>query len=623
MPTFEITSPEGKAYTVDGPDGTTPQQAYQVLQKYLAGGGLGAAKQTNASPQSAATTQDPSAPPPGYVLDKPQGNYFDQFDPKGNYFDQFDGKEASPQKKTIAVTAPNGATVEFPEGTDYATINSVMAQNFHSGPPAGYVLDKPQGSTLGGIAKSIGTGLVNGALGIAGIPAELAHLYAPNQNDPNPLGIAGLQAKAAPYLHTPQGALEETAAKIGEFAPAVIGGPETLGAKIATRAVAPAVASELAGKATEGTALQPWAEAAGALAGGIGAPAAMSKLAELGAARAASKALPSGEALLQQGSNQFQAARGMDIAVKPDFAKSTAADMRSALKDYDPEDSGVKDVFRKINRIDDLAAVPAGSAPRYNALIPANPVPMNEIENVRKQLSELRMSPDPTTRAAAKTALEKLTERQQALSPADVVSGDANAYASTMREAVGNYGAGKRSLVVRGKQDLADLNAGTAGSGANVDNATRQAIKQLARPINNTNVPVAKRLGFNDAEIEAIKNAATGTTIGNAARYLGKAAPTGIVSAAMAGGAGHLAGGPIGAVALPAAGYIAKKIGDLSTKRAVAALDAMVRSRSPLAAQVAVQLPPRVVQQLPKKSAAILAASQLGAAVRQQQQGNR
>jgi hypothetical protein len=37
---------------------------------------------------------------------------------------------------TITVTAPNGATVQFPDGTDHDTINGVMAQNFASGLPA-------------------------------------------------------------------------------------------------------------------------------------------------------------------------------------------------------------------------------------------------------------------------------------------------------------------------------------------------------------------------------------------------------------------------------------------------------------------------------------------------------
>jgi hypothetical protein len=38
MPTFEFTSPEGKRYTVSGPDGATKEQAFQVLQQQIAAG---------------------------------------------------------------------------------------------------------------------------------------------------------------------------------------------------------------------------------------------------------------------------------------------------------------------------------------------------------------------------------------------------------------------------------------------------------------------------------------------------------------------------------------------------------------------------------------------------------
>ena len=39
MPDFQFTSPEGKKYTVTGPEGATPEQAFQILQGQLGGGG--------------------------------------------------------------------------------------------------------------------------------------------------------------------------------------------------------------------------------------------------------------------------------------------------------------------------------------------------------------------------------------------------------------------------------------------------------------------------------------------------------------------------------------------------------------------------------------------------------
>lgn len=44
MPIFTFTSPEGKSYTVNGPDGATKEQAFYVLQQQLAGGAASSSK---------------------------------------------------------------------------------------------------------------------------------------------------------------------------------------------------------------------------------------------------------------------------------------------------------------------------------------------------------------------------------------------------------------------------------------------------------------------------------------------------------------------------------------------------------------------------------------------------
>lgn len=477
----------------------------------------------------------------------------------------------------------------------------------------------------GGSSVGIGEDLAKAAAsapgrivaGVAGLPGDLYHLGLRALGDNlTPESAYGSHAisKALSSDYEAQREPGRLLQKAADFAPAVIGGPEAMGAKLLTRVAAPAIASEVGG-AVAG----PYGELGGALLGAGGATAAARKFQEMAAARNAARTVPTGEDLVKLGGDQFNQARNMDLTVKPDFAKRTAQDMRAAVENYDPEQ--IKPVLHAIDRIDELYQPAKPNL--YNALNTdraAVPVPMNQVELARKQLSSLRTSPDATLRTAAKTAQEVITKNQMGLTVADSVSGDAPLYAKTIREAVGNYGAGKRSNVVTGKQDLAELNAGTAGSGANIDNNTRQAIKQLARPINNTNVPVARKLGFNDQEIEAIKKAATGTAAGNTARYLGKYAPTGIVSAAGGAGLGHLVGGPVGA-AIPVAGYIAKKIGDLSTKKAVAALDSLVRSRSPHAAQVAARLPPQIVNQLPSKTRRILQTLTIAAPPLRQQVG--
>jgi hypothetical protein len=489
----------------------------------------------------------------------------------------------------------DGATYQIEAPDEQAALDA-----FRQAMPAASTKEDA-GSSLSGTAKSLGVGLAQGAIGLAGMPGDLAHLWAKaaRVSDAPEAGFGSqaiqkaIEGKTGEF-YKPQGGIEQIASTIGQFAPAAIGGPGSVAARVATRAVAPALASEAAGALTGDN---PYAKIGGALAGAAGASAAMRGFQGAGVARSASKALPTGDELVASGSRKFDQAHAMDVIVTPNWVENTAQDMRAALKGHNPNMAAP--VFQVADRLESLAAPVAKG-------LPPSAVQMNEIEYLRQELSKMRVSPDSNVRGAASEALKALNKRQAALTNADAVSGDASLYSQTIRDAVGDYGAGKRSQIITGKRDLGELNAGTAGAGANDDNALRQALKQLARPINNTNVPVAKKLGFNEPEIDAIMKGATGTAVGNTARYVGKLAPTGSVSGVIGIGGGAAIGGPLGAVALPAVGYLAKKIGDLSTKNAIKSLDFLVRSRSPLAAQVAAQLPPQIVQQLPPASQRIL-----------------
>lgn len=482
------------------------------------------------------------------------------------------------------IEVPGMGIVEFPDGMNDADISAAIQKN----------MPKPEaGSSFGGVAKSLGTGLAEGVIGLAGIPGDLAALsmrLAGRTASPG-MGSEDIKKRIEQYtgeFYKPQGTAENIASKIGQFAPAVVGGPGSMAAKVAARVVAPAVASEIGGQVAG-----PYGEVAGALAGaGLGTA----------AQRLGTKTrniAPSAEDTIKAAKGQFKAAEDMNLTVTPNFAANAAAKMRADLRGFDPEMQGA--VFRAADRLENLG--------RPTAAVPFVPVRMNDVELIRKQLTNLKQSTDAPTREAARRAISSLQDSQTAVAPAQVLRGDAGEYVGTMRDAIANYAAGKRSNTVMGKVALGDLNAATAGSGANQDNALRQAIKQLVRPVNNDIVPKASRLGFNQSEIDAMNKVARGTVLGNTARYLGKLAPTGSVSGVMSGGAGFAAAGPAGAVALPAAGYLAKKIGDLSTKRAVAALDSLVRSRSPLARQVAATLPPAVVNKLPVKTKLLLGIS--------------
>jgi len=157
----------------------------------------------------------------------------------------------------------------------------------------------PEVSTATDIAKSAGVGLGRGSIGLAGLVGDITDLGAKGLRAAesyisDKIGIEPYKPPVEPgksvldkiptsesitkavegvtgEFYKPQTTAGQYAQTIGEFAPGVIGGPGSLGARMLRNVVAPAVTSEAAGQATEGTSFEPWARAGGALA----APAAL------------------------------------------------------------------------------------------------------------------------------------------------------------------------------------------------------------------------------------------------------------------------------------------------------------------------------------------------------------
>lgn len=183
----------------------------------------------------------------------------------------------------IEIRAPDGSLVRFPDGTDDETITKVMRQNF-GGPEEPGAID-----TARDVAKSAGIGLAQGAIGLMTLPGNLEQLgrmginavgslagadgnvVDPESFLPNYGGVkAGIERKLGTNFYAPQTTAGEYARTLGEFAPLAVGGPGGIAARGARVAV-PAAASETAGQLTKGTALEPWARMAGAVAGGAAA----------------------------------------------------------------------------------------------------------------------------------------------------------------------------------------------------------------------------------------------------------------------------------------------------------------------------------------------------------------
>lgn len=141
------------------------------------------------------------------------------------------------------------------------------------------------------VAKSAGIGLVKGAIGLGSMPGNLEHLarmgvdaaarglgYADPKTSEGWLlphyghYVADLERRLGTELYKPKTTAGHVVDTVAQFVPGAAALPGTIAQKAIGGVVGPVIGSELAGAATEGTALEPWAKAAGAIIGSKAAP---------------------------------------------------------------------------------------------------------------------------------------------------------------------------------------------------------------------------------------------------------------------------------------------------------------------------------------------------------------
>lgn len=189
---------------------------------------------------------------------------------------------------TFRITGPDGATykVTAPDGASEQDILSyVQSQASSASVPSAKLPEMTAGEVAGDVAKSAGIGVVQGGIGLATMPGNLEALGRAGINAAAGMAGAKPPLSSETFLPTysdwkrsvedrtgefykPKTTLGEYARTIGEFAPLAVGGGGSVVARMA-RVGLPAVTSETAGQITEGTSLEPWARAAGAIGGGM------------------------------------------------------------------------------------------------------------------------------------------------------------------------------------------------------------------------------------------------------------------------------------------------------------------------------------------------------------------
>lgn len=193
---------------------------------------------------------------------------------------------------TDITVRPPGSTAAAQGGGWSAVADPVESSSWEAhAEPVGSLKD-----TAIDVAKSAGVGVVRGALGLGGFLGEVTNLGAKGiEKLTNAVGkhVTGDEPYKRPEggsildkipttesltktlegytgeLRQPETTAGRYAQTIGEFVPAALAGPGGIARKMATQAVIPGLASEAAGHATQGTALEPYARAGAGMAAGI------------------------------------------------------------------------------------------------------------------------------------------------------------------------------------------------------------------------------------------------------------------------------------------------------------------------------------------------------------------
>lgn len=199
------------------------------------------------------------------------------------------------------------------------------------------------------------------------------------------------------------------------------------------------------------------------------------------------------------------------------------------------------------------------------------------LHSLQKTLGKAAGSIDPQEKAAASMALRELNGVLENLPAAAVRKGSADDFAATMREANANYAAAMQAGNIDKKIVQAETRAAAANSGMNVANTIRQRMADVV-------LNPKQNRGLRPEEVEMAAGIARGTPAQNLLRKGGNILGGGGGLGALAsGGVGVAATGGVAGLALPAAGWIMRAVGNKMTLNQAEKLSTAIRSRAPLA----------------------------------------
>lgn len=253
----------------------------------------------------------------------------------------------------------------------------------------------------------------------------------------------------------------------------------------------------------------------------------------------------SADELKTAGEQAFTDARNAGVIFKPQgidrIRQAAYADM--AEKGFHPKlQPGAATVYDELER-----------------LVQGGNVDLRGLKTLREIASGGFIPGNAKNNAMISDLVRKIDDFAESATPADVLTGNSQAASAALKQARDYWSRFRKLEKVDELLERAGLNAGSTGSGGNVENATRQQLKRLL-----TDKKLSR--GFTANEKDALRKAVLGTPAQNALRLAGKLSPQGNgLMLALQGGL--TAVNPWIGIPAMAAGYGAKKTAEAMTGR--------------------------------------------------------
>ena len=368
---------------------------------------------------------------------------------------------------------------------------------------------QPEISTAEDVARSLGSGIVRGAIaipetlemagrGIRRLGEEAYQLAGGEVEQETPvlkstIGEA-LRGLTSADDYQPQTTAGEYAGTVGEFLPAAIGGPAGLLKRAGVATVA-GLGSEAAGQAAEGTALEMPARIVGAFA----APSAVGRIANKTVRRSIQR--PSVESLRDAKNAAYSAVDKSGVK----FTTSEVDDLISRAKSSVDDFNYVPDVDLQTKAALSTVGAQAGKE-----------LTIGQLDKLRQGLYK-RYNRAPEEQGI-RAIIDEIDDLIEAKDPA-------NALMTAAREANKRY---KKSELLDEAFKRAERSTDVSGSGGNLVNNYRRAVASILNSKRNRKYFSSERVDPNiPSEIEVMEQFVSGTFSENTKRLIGKMAPSG------------------------------------------------------------------------------------------------